>query len=239
LNGPQELVRCDTYLDFSCRGCGSRCCGNRNIQLTTIDFWRMAWHTTRLNVKPAGVYMLVDEQTGLPSVQMAANPCPFLMEVNQVDEQGYAQPAGQEWCGIWKERPNACRTYPVATEIQLHKNMDVLVARHIEKCPGYGKTGPGAPKRTVYQYAREQIGEERWIELFLYAAGVIHVLRTQGLYWQGAGGRLTEDQVLKMGVGFLYRKAPMSPEPKMDHDLVLALMAEQVKFLKKGGLSVL
>lgn len=239
MDEPKELVRCDTALDFSCRGCGSKCCRNREIQLTAIDFWRLAWHTKRLKVEPAKVFLLVDEGSGLPALWMADEPCPFLRVVNQVDEHGYARPTGQEWCAVWKERPNECRTYPVKTELQLRDGQDVLVARSVEGCPGSGKRDPRAPSRTVYQYARQQIGGDRWIELFVYATGVIHVLRTMGMYWEGAGGRLNEKQVLDLGARFMFQNPPMSPDPRMDHDLVLGFLAEQVDFLKKGGLSVL
>lgn len=226
-----ELMKCTMYMDFACRGCGARCCMPRPVPLTSIDFWRMAWHTKRMDMKPAECYMAADEVTGLPTLWMQGNPCPFLIDVKQIQEDGKIQYTGQQWCSIWKERPNDCRTYPVVTNLAAQHAIDQPVVRHIEKCPGFGRARPGHPKRTVYEYVREQLGPERWIELFLYSVGLVRPIRRMGLYWERAGGNLSEEEVLKLGAAVLYRPPPMRPDPALDHEAVLELIGEQFKIL--------
>jgi Fe-S-cluster containining protein len=235
VNESPNLVQCALQLDFVCRGCGARCCSHRSVSLSPMDFWRMAWHIQRRRLKPALCYMLIDEPSGLPVLWMAGEPCQYLVDVNQMGDNGQAQATGQQWCGIWKERPNECRAYPVVMDMENQNGNEVLVVRHIEKCAGFNNPVPLRENRSIYQYVRGQIGEERWIEVFLYAAALIPQLRTLGLYWEGAGGRLTEKEVLILGTKLLYRKPLMSPDPSVDHDVVIELLSAQVEFIQKGG----
>jgi Fe-S-cluster containining protein len=195
----------------------------------------MAWHTKRMNMRPAECYLVADEMTGLPTLWMLGDPCPFLIDVKQIQEDGEAQFTGQQWCGIWKERPNDCRTYPVVTNLAAQHAMDEPLVRHIERCPGFENARPDNPKRTVYQYVRDQLGPDRWIELFLYSVGLVRQIRRMGLYWDRAGGNLSEEEVLKLGAMVLYRQPPLQPDPEIDHAAVLELMEAQFTILTKGG----
>jgi len=108
LEGKRQLTPTESFR-FGCHpevACFTRCCTDANILLTPVDVLRLSRRlgltTTEFLDRHALVPITKDLQLPVVMLRMGEEPerrCPFL---------------GSDGCGVYQDRPWACRMYPVA-----------------------------------------------------------------------------------------------------------------------------
>jgi len=106
---PEKRLRLGDTFCFSCRkdlACFNTCCGNKDLVLTPYDVLRLKNALTLHSDEFLTQHTLyrLDPVSGFPVVTLKmtddpGRPCPFV---------------GEQGCGVYQDRPTACRLYPLA-----------------------------------------------------------------------------------------------------------------------------
>jgi len=113
----------DTF-KFECNKCG-RCCHNIDVLLTSYDIMRLC---DNLNIKSSQFlqkygHSYLGPESGLPVTTIEFNDdgsCPFL------------NPGG---CNVYKDRPGACRSYPIGRMIDENNKSAYFLMPTSDYCP--------------------------------------------------------------------------------------------------------
>ena len=111
-----QLIHEEVFAETDCLECGN-CCKSLGPRLTDADIRRVS---VVLKVKPSELterYLRLDEDNDYVFRQM---PCPFLDAGN--------------FCGIYENRPRACRDYPHTDRRRMQQILDITL-KNIETCP--------------------------------------------------------------------------------------------------------
>jgi Fe-S-cluster containining protein len=104
------------FEEIDCLDCGN-CCKSLGPRITDADIRRIS---TALKIKPSDFtdkYLRLDEENDYVFRQI---PCPFL--------------DGQNYCGIYENRPRACREYPHTDRRRMSQIIDITL-KNASTCP--------------------------------------------------------------------------------------------------------